>query len=116
MSTQAASRRFIVVTRNFVVAEDLKELLGSFTGSTIDSYSSVEDMWSNGYELAIIEAPVDTLLGDRRIDEMRKKGTKFIVLSDESPKPDETWNGMALISQPFRSGDVMAALDRLGMR
>ena len=116
MGAGAASRRIIVVTKNFVAAEDLKEILGSFVDSTVDSHSSVKEMRSDGYDLAIIGAAVETLLGDGRIHEMRRRGTKFTVLRNVSPDSDGTWAGMALLSQPVRSGDVAAALERLGVR
>ena len=116
MDVSAASRRFLVVTTNFVVAEDLKEILESFADSAVDACSSVDEMRDVGYDLAILDGSLNALQEDRRIDTMRSKGTKFIILGGALSEIDNARSGFTMLAQPFRTGDVLALLDRLGLR
>lgn len=110
-------RRFLIVTGNYVMAEDLKEILSCFGPTRIDVVTALEDPWPDACSIAFFGKSLDELIDDRRVQDLQRAGTHVVVLNGHSPDANADFEGTGfhLLDQPFRSEDVLSLLARLGM-
>jgi hypothetical protein len=106
--------RALIVTSNIVIAEDLTDILRDHRGATVDARTSLQDDWGADYELAVFDTPLDQLMGDRRLGDLAKAGTRLIVLEGFSGAARAA-EGLSVLAQPFRTADVVALLESLGL-
>lgn len=107
--------RFLVVTPNIVVGEDLRETLLEYAGTEVDVRTSLADDWSHDYRLAIFGVSVDRLLNDPRVRTMHKSGVQIVVLNGHFPKSALSGTGILALSQPFVTSDVEELLRDAGV-
>ena len=106
--------RFLVVTPNVLVGEDLYDILGLITGGTVDLRSSMEDHWGISYDAAFFGFPIETLMADMRVAAMLGVGTRLVIINGET---QDAYGGDArlrVLAQPFRSEDVERLLSQMG--
>ncbi len=108
-------RKFLVITPNVVVAEDLREILTDIGDCMVEVFTSMADTWSHRYDVAFFAIPVGDLLSDRRVREMHDAGTRVIVLDGGLPESAYEGTGLFALAQPFRTEDVLALLEKLGI-
>ena len=106
-------RKFLVITPNVVVAEDLREILTDFGDCIVEVFSSMADTWTHRYDVAFFAIPVAELLSDRRVRQMHDAGTRVIVLDGGLPESVYDGTGIFALAQPFRTEDVLALLEKL---
>ena len=114
MNTRTDDQRFLIVTRNVVVAEDLKEILQEMAASEVDTRMSIDEGWNGTYRLAFFDVPVERLFEDSRVCAMRRAGARVVVLDGMLDRERVEEKGVSILPQPFRSADVVALLTRLG--
>ena len=102
------ARRFLVVTPNIVVGEDLKEALSAYADAEVELVTSMDVAVAEPYELAIFGLPLDHILHDRRVRRMNKAGTRIVILNGHFPKSRLNGTGVLVLSQPFATEDVEA--------
>ena len=115
MTLASKSLRFLIVTGEAIVAEDLKDVLSRVQGAEIDVRSSFDDEWTGVYGLAIIAGKLDRLLTDRRVRDMHRDGTKLVFLNAEIPAHHFQGTGIRPLPQPFSTSDVIDVLNTLGI-
>lgn len=115
MDRLAYIRRALVVSDSVLISEDLADILREFAGAVVDAKGSLDEAWDRRYDVAVFDAPLERLLGDERIAKLRKLGTRMIILERGGPGLAEENAGIAVLAQPFRTSDVVALLERMGL-
>ena len=113
--TRIPRRKFLVVTENVVVGEDLSELLALEFSATTDLRSHLRDAWGHGYAAAFFDIKPALLAEETRVRAMADEGTSIIVFDGE---PGTVWFGdlqLIQLAQPFRSEDVIRLLRSIGV-
>jgi len=109
--------KFLVVTKNVVMGEDLRDLLCSAgPPCEVDVIADPGAAWREGYRAAFFDAPRDWLTDEARVQAMSDRGTAIVLLDGQMAGADEAPGGIERLVQPFRSEDVLALLGRLGLR
>lgn len=108
-------RKFLIVTPNVLVAEDLRETLSELGETGVDVRASLAQTWQGGYTAAFLDAPVESLVADPRIRDMHRAGTCMVLLDRRIPEGAGAAVGLHVLPYPFRSSDVVALLTRLGI-
>lgn len=115
-TTSSVARRFLIVVKNPVVAEDLREFLSSSVpNSTIDVRSRLADKWGDRYSVAFFAVNLEELLNDSRTAPMQVEGTRLIVLDGRIDSAAYEGTGVRALDLPFRSEDLYALLAELGI-
>lgn len=114
MDTRVKKRRFLIVTKNVVVAEDLKDILKEIPECRIDTCLSLGDGWDDDYGLAFFDVPVETLMKDKRVRKMHRSGANVVVMDGGLSDSSADCGRLSVLAQPFRSTDVVSLLHRLG--
>lgn len=115
MDTRNKPVRFLVVTPNVVVGEDLKEALIEYSEADVELRTDFNAEWGIGYQLAIFGVRLATLLGDHRVRNLQSEGAQIIVLNGEFPKSVLGGTGILPLSQPFSTEDIKSLLHQIGL-
>ena len=107
------ARRFLVVTPNIVVGEDLREAMSSYAGADVDVVASLDLAAGEPYDVAVFGLRIDEVLHDCRVRALRNAGTRIVVLGGSLPSSALDGTGVTLLPQPFLTEDVENLLDRL---
>ncbi|MEL6284803.1 MAG: hypothetical protein AAFQ18_01210 [Pseudomonadota bacterium] len=108
-------RRYLVVTPNIVVGEDLKEALLTYRDADVELVSTLDKMVAKSYEIAIFGLPLDVVLHDRAVRALHNAGTQVVILNGHFPAKTLEGTGVVALSQPFSSEDVEALVQRVEM-
>jgi len=114
-SAEKSGRRYLVVMDNVVVAEDLREILSASGADGVDVRRTLDTPISTDYSAAFLSGPVDRVLGNEHVRVMSKGGTPIVLLDGPAPEDGGGRRGIETLARPFRSEDVVAVLDRLGL-
>lgn len=107
------NRRFLVVTPNIVVGEDLKEALLTFRDAEVDLVPALDTVEDKPYGIAIFGLPLDVVLQNRSVRALHNAGTQIVILNGHFPAETLEGTGIVTLSQPFSTEDVEALLHRL---
>ncbi len=110
MDNAVSGRRFLVVTPNVVVGEDLREVMMTYGGTEVDFFTSLDSIWQNSYDLAIFGLSIEELLVDQRVRDLRSSGTKIVILNGHFPVSALEGTFIEVLSQPFTTEDVEALI------
>lgn len=108
-------RRYLVVTGNAVVAEDLRELLGGERQDDVQVFTSLQPSWSGGYAAAFFDVPLSQLTQNAAVQALSAAGTAVVVLNAFLPEAQFQGTGFQTLVQPFRTEDVINLLAKLGL-
>ena len=115
MARAELANRFLIVTGNVVVGEDLKEMLSGLPGAKIDIRRTLSEDWPGDYRLAFLGFPKDALTENPSIQRLRNSGTKLVVLDGLLSDHAGECRDFAFLPQPFRTTDVSELLQSLGI-
>lgn len=105
----------IVVHRNLLVAEDLKDVLISAGASDVLSFAVLEDAEGYAAQLAIVEAAgYEDVYMHPSVTHWIAMGTPVVVLNGHTGEPDPSM-GLYSLEQPFRSEDLNKILLKLSV-
>lgn len=107
--------RFLVVTRQRIVAEDLRQMLLAWGASGVDVASGLSDAWDENYAAGFFAVPLPDLLGDGRVRNLHRSGTRIVVVNGHEPESAYNGTGLSVLEQPFRTQDVRSVLRRIGL-
>ena len=108
-------RRFLTVTKNAVMGEDLRELLMSTGDAEADTHLDMSDEWGAGYAVAFFDTPPGAMVDDQRVRALSNAGTAIVVLAGNPPNGPEYDVPFQWLAQPFRTDDVIDLLRRIGL-
>lgn len=107
--------RFLVVTPNVVVGEDLREAFAEYGGADVKVHATLNAAWGVGYQLAVFGGALDAILSNRRIRSLHDSGTQIVVLNGDFPKSLLSGTGVLPLSQPFDTDDIRTLLQQAGL-
>lgn len=109
-----ASDRCVIVHKNHVVAEDLKQSLALLGARDIVTYASLAEAADVEARLVIVAGDHDTVVNSAAVRRWIGNGTPVLVLNGaNSDDPDP--HGIVTLEQPFRSEEFVAAIERLAV-
>lgn len=112
--SHGATRRFLVVAENVVIAEDLREILAGLGSAAVDVYHSLVGEWAGRYDAAFLSMSRAQVLADDRVRALREAGTRLFVLDDLGLEDSAGVPALLSLCMPFRTEDVLEALERAG--
>jgi hypothetical protein len=115
MARSELANRFLIVTGNIVVGEDLREMLSGLPGATIDIRRTLCEDWPGDYRLAFLGFSKDALTESPSVQRLRDEGTKVVVLDGLLSEHADERDDFAFLPQPFRTADVSELLQSLGI-
>ncbi len=115
MNLPEAVSRFLVVTPNVIVGEDLKETLSEHARAIVDVYRSLDDRWAENYALALFDTSPVKLLSEPKVKKMHEAGTQVVLLDGGLSDHGLEGTGILALSQPFATEDIIALLRQLGV-
>ena len=115
-AVKPSRRRFLVVTRHVIVAEDLREALGCTRGNIIDVNREFQEQWTGPYDAAFFSVPLEDLLRDERVIDLRRQGTQIVSIDGDVPDSEYEGTGIIPLSQPFSSLDVDRVIIQMGLK
>ena len=115
-AVRPSRRRFLIVTRHVIVAEDLREALGGTRGNIVDMNREFKEHWAGPYDAAFFSVPLAVLLEDPRVIDLRRQGTKVVSIDGDVPDSEYEGTGIIPLPQPFSSLDVDRVIIQLGLK
>jgi len=109
---QGTEEPCVIVHKNPVVTEDLRELLTTCGATNIVILQDLNEAAGQGARLAIVEGDYDSVLRDPAVAGWIASGTPVLVLNDHL-KQVEPKTDVHSIVQPFRSEDVTDILKKI---
>lgn len=104
-------RRILVVTKNVVVGEDLREALSTYLNAEVTLAKDMSEIGASAFEVAIFGMPLDAALGDRRVRALHDAGTRIVLLNGHVAPEVLKGTGVTILPQPFTTEDVHRLMD-----
>jgi hypothetical protein len=108
-------RRFLVVSDQIIVGEDLRDLLHHGGWGDADVLASLDAPWDGPYCAAFLDAPLESVVDHHRIQRLRRGGTVLVVFDDRVNRNPRADPAIRLLSKPFCTRDILQALNGLGV-
>lgn len=105
----------VVVHATQFVAQDLRDILMIRGAQDVLIFNSIDDVPDIPFSIAFADCPVQQLLTSNLHARLKSDAAPVVMVNGGEESCEAAGAGFLVLGQPFRTEDVIALLDRIGL-